>query len=851
MTIKSRLALAAAAVFFSATFGYLHAQAPVADSPAIEARAQALVDKMTVDEKLAYIGGTGFAARAVPRLNIPALEMSDGPYGTRSNAGLPSTTYAAGIGLAASWDPELAAKVGAGIGRDARARGVMYMLGPGVNIYRSPRNGRNFEYFGEDPFLSAAIATGYITGMQKQGVSATVKHYLGNNSEFLRHDSDTIVDEHTAREIYLPAFEAAVKKADVGAVMDSYNLIDGEHATQNGHFNIDVLRKDWGFKSTLMSDWVATYDGVAAANGGLDIEMPTGALMSPETLGKALKAGTVTQATIDEKVRHILVTAIRFGWLDRPQVDSSISFVDSANDRVALESARESITLLKNEGGVLPLDKPKVKSILVVGPNALNGVAVGGGSAGVKPVHLVSPLEGISMLAAGSPAVSYSRGLKTLGEYAKATEFKTALRHGRDGVVVEMFKSADLSGSATTLTAKHINYVGTSWATITDDYSLDDLATIMSVKNELSRRTTGYYMAPSAGKYVVALQGSGEGTKNRVYVDDKLVIDDWAIVRAFQPLVKLELSAGPHKVVVEDAQTGLVGGRLAVAIVAADKVVDPKTIALASKADVVVIAAGFDPDSEGEGGDRTFELPIGQDELIQAIAAVNKKTVVAITSGGNVDSQPWIASVPAVVETWYGGQDGGTALAEALFGAVNPGGHLPATFERKAEDNPTFANYYPADGATKVEYKEGVFVGYRGYEHNKTEPLYPFGYGLSYTTFGFSNLKVKADSGMAGATVTFDVKNTGRRAGADVAQVYVGDDATATEPAKQLKGFERVMLQPGETKHVSVKLDGRAFAYYDVEAKAWKVKTGNWNVMVGDSSAMLPLKGMVAVAGGL
>jgi beta-glucosidase len=264
----------------------------------------------------------------------------------------------------------------------------------------------------------------------------------------------------------------------------------------------------------------------------------------------------------------------------------------------------------------------------------------------------------------------------------------------------------------------------------------------------------------------------------------------------------------------------------------------------------VVIAAGYDADSEGEGGDRTFELPLGQDELIAAIAAVNKKTIVVITSGGNVDSESWIATVPAVVETWYGGQDGGTALGEMLFGEVDPSGHLPATFERKAEDNPTFANYYPAAGSVKVEYKEGVFVGYRGYEHNNVQPLFPFGYGLSYTTFGFSNLKVKADSGMAGATVTFDVKNTGKRAGADVAQVYVGDDV-ATEPAKQLKGFERVMLQPGETKHVTVKLDGRAFAYYDVEAKAWKEKAGSWNVMVGDSSAMLPLKGMVSVAGGL
>jgi beta-glucosidase len=279
-------------------------------------------------------------------------------------------------------------------------------------------------------------------------------------------------------------------------------------------------------------------------------------------------------------------------------------------------------------------------------------------------------------------------------------------------------------------------------------------------------------------------------------------------------------------------------------------VVDPKTVEMAAKADVVVIAAGYDPDSEGEGGDRTFELPLGQDELIAAIAAVNKKTVVAINSGGNVDSQSWIDAVPAVVETWYGGQDGGTALGEVLFGAVNPSGHLPVTFERKAEDNPTFANYYPADGSVKVTYKEGVFVGYRGYEHNNTQPLYPFGYGLSYTTFSFANLTVKGSG--AAATVAFDVTNTGKMAGADVAQVYVGAAKTpADEPSKQLKGFERVMLQPGETKHVTVALDGAAFSHYDVKAKAWKVGTGSWNVMVGDSSVALPLKGTVEISGGL
>ena len=343
-------------------------------------RIESIVGKMTLQEKIDYIGGTGFATRPLPALGVPAFEMSDGPVGVRSNSGFPSTVYAGGIGLAASWNPQLASRVGEGIGRDARARGIHYMLGPGVNIYRAPVNGRNFEYFGEDPFLASAMAVGYITGMQKQGVSATVKHYLGNNSEYLRHDLDSVIDERTAREIYLPAFEAAVKRGNVGAIMDSYNLINGQHATQNGYFNIDVARKDWGFQGVIMSDWVATYDGVAAANGGLDLEMPFGQFMNTKNLLPAVKDGKVTEATINEKVSHILTTALQFGWLDRPQLDLSLSKFSAQNQAVALDAARESMVLLKNDGKLLPLNKTTTKSVLVIGPDAYPAVAVGGGS---------------------------------------------------------------------------------------------------------------------------------------------------------------------------------------------------------------------------------------------------------------------------------------------------------------------------------------------------------------------------------------------------------------------------------------------------------------------------------------
>ena len=822
-----------------------------AENAANRARVDAIISKMTLEEKVDYIGGTGFAIRAMPNLHLPSFEMSDGPYGVRSNLGFPSTTYGIGIGLAASWDPELADRAGSGIGKDARARGVHYMLGPGVNIYRSPLNGRNFEYFGEDPFLSAAIAVGYVEGMQKQGVSATIKHFMGNNSEFLRHDSDSIIDERAEREIYLPAFEAAVKRAHVGAMMDSYNLTNGVHMTQNGAFNTDLVRKEWGFDGVMMSDWVATYDGVAAANGGLDIEMPTGAFMNRTNLLPAIKEGKVAEATIDEKIRHILDTAARFGWLDHDQLDLSDSVYSGANQAVALETAREGAVLLKNEGKLLPLDKNSVKSVLVVGPDAYPGVAVGGGSAGVRPFNLVSDLEGIQRFVGPNVTVYYDRGLPTVAELARATPFHVEAEGGKAGVRLETFENADLTGSpSSTRDVRNINDEGVGWEMFAADPEAAFALFTSGAKNNKSRRWTGYYRAASDGPYEIVLEDAGEGGGNRLYLDDKLIIDNWKLVRAFQPHFRVQLSAGPHKVVVEDYQTGPIGGKLRVAIADQRSLVTSHAKALAAKANIVVLAVGYDNASESEGGDRTFDLPIGQDELIREISAVNPKAIVAVTSGGNVDSAPWIDHIPAYLETWYGGEQGGTALAEILFGAVNPSGHLPATFERKAEDNPTFANYYPEGDTRRVVYKEGVFVGYRGYEHNGIKPLFPFGYGLSYTTFKYSNLQVAPAGNSSGLRykVSFDVTNTGNRAGATVAQLYVSDaHASVPRPPKELKGFQRVMLKAGETQRVTISLDSRAFAYYDVAGKKWRVDPGEFGILVGNSSEEIILKSKITI----
>jgi beta-glucosidase len=833
------------AVLLSAT---LFAQGTLMLTDSQEQGVDALIKQMTLQQKLDLIGGTGFGIRGIPNLGIRPLQMSDGPYGTRSNSGFPSTVYAAGIALAASWDTELADRVGEAIGKDARARGIQFMLGPGVNIYRSPRNGRNFEYFGEDPFLAASIAVGYIQGMQRQDVSAAIKHYIGNDSEFLRHDSDSVIEERALREIYLPAFEAAVRKAHVGAVMDSYNLINAKHATQNEHLNNDILRREWKFNGILMSDWDATYDSIGAANGGLDLEMPSGKFMSRDKLLPAIQAGEVSEAVIDDKVRHILNTAMFFGWLNMLQPEIGYSVLDTQNEKVALDSARESAVLLKNRESLLPLQKTKTKRILIVGPDAYPGVPVGGGSSGVAPFHEVSGLEGLSQFLGPESTVLYDRGLPTFQELVQSTAFKTEPVNGKDGVTDETFANSDLSGTPSRVSVDaHINLSGvTVKAFLADLANADSL--FESQPRVSSHRFTGFYNAPNDGNYIIALQGSGEGSGDRVYLDGKVIVDNWKLMEALQPHVTLKLTAGFHKVVVEHWQTSPLGGIVSLGIIPEEKIVSSRALELARAVDAVVIEAGFQPESEGEGGDRTFSLPYGQDELIRAIAKANQRTIVVVTSGGNVDSAQWLDSVPVLLQTWYAGQKGGRALAEILFGEVNPSGHLPATFERNAEDNPTFANYYPEGESKKILYKEGIFVGYRGYEHKGTKPLFPFGFGLSYTSFEFSNLAMKkiADDGRMLVEVNFDLKNTGARKGADVAQVYVGEDhPVVSRPLRELKGFERIELAPGETKHVQVRLRADAFSYYNVDTKSWLIGSNKFTIFVGDSVEALPLKASI------
>jgi beta-glucosidase len=836
--LSLRSAVLLAVISFSAV--QLLAQAPAPASPAIDQKVEAILSKMTLEQKIDLLGGVNtFDVRGYPEFALPVLHTADGPIGVRNDG--PATVIAGGISLASTWDASLAEKVGVQIGRDARAKGKHFLLGPGVNIYRSPLNGRNFEYFGEDPFLASRIAVSYIDGVQSQGVAATVKHYMGNNSEFDRHNSDSIIDERAMREIYLPVFEAAVKEAHVAAVMDSYNLTNGEHLTQNTHLNNEILKREWEFQGVLMSDWDATYAAVGAANGGLDLEMPSGKFLNREKLLPAIKEGKISEDTINDKVRRIVRTELEFGWPDSNQQDLSVPRLNLEGRKVALQAAREGMVLLKNENNLLPLNKSKIRRIAVIGPDAYPAVPVGGGSAQAVPFGSVSFLQGISDYLGATVSVTYATGLVSLARAALSTDFQINETGGR-GLKLENFNNEELSGQPSTGASQHIN-LGVPFDLSSINFDEIDFSSLIT-NGGSSERWTGYYVPKTGGTFDIFVQQGGFSPSGfRMYLDGKLLFDNWDNQKFIVAQASASLDATPHKIVFEH-HTGPGFGPpfVRMGIVPQGAWVDPAAEQLAANADLVVLAVGFNPQSEAEGWDRTFELPPGQNELIKKIAAKNKNTIVAITSGGGVDMVPWIEQVPAIVEAWYPGQEGGTALAEILFGDVNPSGHLAASFERSWEDNPTHDNYYPEKGSNRVVYKEGIFVGYRGYEHNKTKPLFPFGYGLSYTNFKYSNLK--ADE----RQVSFDVTNTGKLSGDAVPQVYVAaENSSVPRPLKELKGFARVTVEPGKTRRVTVPLSSRAFAYYDVGQKQWHAEKGDYDVLVGRSSEQIDLRGKITL----
>jgi beta-glucosidase len=689
----------------------------------LEAKADKLVSGMTLDEKLHLIHGCGFQSAGVPRLGLPPI------YTTGSSMGLTvspwpavkgmekATAFPATIMLAATWNREIAYKYGRAIAEELRARYMHILLAPGVNLYRNPLCGRNYEYMGEDPYLASEIVVPYIEAVQEVGVMPTIKHFVANNSDTRRKHSNSVVSERALREIYFPPYKAAVQRANCLGFMNSYNLVNGEYTGESKWLLDDILRKEWGFKGLVMSDWNSLWNPELAAKSGVDIEMPGGRqckVLGPENLKRLLKEGKITMENINSKVKHIIYACLQLNLYSKDFKQPGLNRLEE-HAALALETAREGIVLLKNKDNLLPVEPAMDKKVVVIGPTAKNTPTTGGGSGAVTAVDPISIWDSVKKL------YSSAEYLKNIDE--------------------DKIRNADVV----------LVCVGNNYGLVLHAYSKS-----MTIEKEQEMFNKG-----------------------------------------------------------------------------ADEI-------------------------EGEGRERkSFALDKKQIELIEKCAALNPNCTVMITSGGGVKMLPWIDKVKSAMWLFYPGENGSQAAVEIMAGLVNPSGKLPVSLEKELKDNPAYGNLgltWGDNGKSKkcgireywdVNYKEDVFLGYRYFVSGKVKPLFPFGFGLSYTTFKYSNLFIrKADDGLV--YVSADITNTGKYAGREVVQLYVGDpEASVPRPARELKGFEKIFLIPGETKRVAFRLNNSAFSFWSPKSKKWTVEPGKYNIYVSASSEDIRLTGSV------
>jgi len=794
-----------------------------------------MLSQLTLEEKIALLGGTGFDTKPIPRLGIPPVSMTDGPVGVRWEA---STAFPSGVSMAATWNPAIIERMGAALGQEAKAKGRYMVLGPCVNIHRTPFGGRNFESFGEDPYLAGRMAVSVVKGVQSERVIATTKHFACNNQEHEREFTNVTVSERALREIYLPAFEAAVKEGGSWSVMSAYNKLNGLWCSENPYLLTEVLKKQWGFRGFIVSDWGAVHSTIPTANAGLDIEMPTGEFLNADSLLPAINAGKVTVATIDDKVRRLLRTMAWAGLLDTTSIGKG-SLDTPEHRKIARDVASEGIVLLKNEGNILPLDLKNLRTIAVIGPNAAVARTGGGGSSKVDPLHEVSVLGALKAKVGSRVRVTYAPGCPTFGdldpiknEWLVPPE-GTPGKHGLKG---EYFANKNFEGAP--VLVRLDSTINFGWRGGAPAPSLPE--------DKFSVRWTGNLVAPTAGRFMLTTM-SDDGV--RVYVDGKLVIDDWNDHGVMANSYAIALEAGKkHDLRVEYFENG---GAATIRMGLAqglDRLV-ADAVARAREADAVLLCLGSNEFVESEGFDRK-DLNLAEDQvkLLSAVTAANSKTIVVVNTGAAVTTEPWSASVPVLLEAWFPGQEGGTAVADVVFGDVNPSGKLPTTFLKRWEDSPAYGNF---PGKAAVNYAEGIYVGYRHFDTKNVDVAFPFGFGLSYTSFALSNMSVMPVDypGHRRFLVSVDLQNTGARAGAEVVQLYVHPIGSPVDrPEKELKGFRKIFLAPGEKKTAQFILDDRSLAYYDVVKKDWNVAPGEYEIQLGNSSRNISMQTTITVA---
>ncbi|MBU2513582.1 glycoside hydrolase family 3 C-terminal domain-containing protein [bacterium] len=677
-----------------------------------EKNAEIILQQMTLEEKVNMLGGEdNLAIKATERLKLPKVWCSDASAGVRCFQR--ATAFPVPIAMAATWNRNLLDQAGETIAKECRAKGVSILLGPGVNIYRVPTCGRNFEYMGEDPFLAGELAIPYIKAVQRMGVITTVKHFACNNSDYDRHRINSKVDERTLQEIYYPAFKTAVQRGGTKSVMSSYNPVNGSWASENHELLTRILRDEWGFDGFVISDWISLYSTEGPLKAGMDLEMPKADFLTFKRIKELINKGRLTEKDIDRPVRNLLKTFFEMGIYNRPLKDHQYPEYSEEHSQVSLDTAREAIVLLKNENNLLPLNREAITRIAVVGKMAKETTTCGGGSCCIKSFEPVSILEGIRAVAGDSVEINY-------------------------------------------------------------------------IEADLNRLT---------------------------HSEQKMV----------------------------------------------------------EEADVAVVAVGFTSQDESECYDKSWELPYLQSRLIKEIAALNSKTIVTLTTGTGVETESWLTQVPALMHCFFLGEQGGKAVAEVLFGSVNPSGKLPFTMAKKWADFESVKYYVKKPDKISVfriigpqgkpkfrrirdmEYGEKLMVGYRHFDTNRVTPQFPFGFGLSFTSFELSQLSLSETSIPVSRltegdkiAATIKIKNTGQRAGSEVVQLYVKDpESSLPRPDKELKGFEKVHLLPGESKEITLQLDFSSFAFFDDNKGQWIAEPGEFQVMVGNSSRNIAEKAIL------
>jgi len=809
-----------------------------------------LLAQLTLEEKVSLLAGAdGWHTGAIPRLGIPALKVSDGPNGARGDAfrgGKTAAVFPVGIVLAQTWNTALIERVGVALAEEAKTKGAQVLLAPTVNIHRSPLGGRNFESYSEDPYLTSRMAVAYIRGVQSQGISAMVKHYIANEQETERYSVSSEVDERTLREVYLPPFEAAVREADVWSIMAAYNLVNGVAASEHPRLLTDIPRGEWGWDGYMVSDWFFSVKSTAASvNAGLDLEMPGPGIWRGAKLLAAAQAGEVNPAALDASVRRLLILLYKVGKFAQPEEIPERAVDLPAHRALIRQAAGEGIVLLKNAGAVLPLQATALRSVAIIGPNARVARIMGGGSSEVNAHYRIAPYEGVAAKLGETVSIGFEEGctIHKLLPLVENTRLLAGAQGSAQGFQIEYFNTDSPQGEPVVMvvgagSSEMVWFGGLPAAVDPARYAV---------------RMTARFTPEQSGTFTASLTSVG---KSRLLVDGAVLIDNWSGWAAGQQgnyfgmgsdeqRHTLELTAGREYHLELHFQSALNQPFSALRFglldpQPADKI--ERAVQLAAQSDVALIFAGMSGEWDSEGFDRPdLELPGQQNELIRRVAEANPRTVVVLNTGSAV-TMPWLAQVAAVLQANYPGQEAGNAIADILFGDVNPSGKLTQTYPARLEDTPSYLNFPGENG--KVLYGERLFVGYRYYDARQIEPLFPFGYGLSYTTFAYENLRLSAAALKADEPlkVMVDVLNTGARAGQEVVQVYVRDlQSHLIRPHKELKAFAKVALAPGERQTVTLNLAREALAYFDDAAGKWVAEAGQFEVLVGASAADLRL----------